>query len=181
MRFMMLLLVFASFNVHADGFFRPAFSYTIDNSESNGFATKENRRMIDLGGGYVGEKGLVVMGQYSTEKKQKQTEPSPATNEDRTSLGVGAGWMSRKEVGPYITGIYYLQSEDQVSGTTYKGKGYEVDLGLRVSIQKFFVGFQLTYRSFKYTEISSGSSTSSLTQPRKQTNLDPTVAVIFEF
>lgn len=184
MRLILVLLFAGPAFAHAGGFFRPAFSYTIDHDKSASSDTTETRRMIDFGGGYISEKGLTILGQYSLEKKKTETSTptgSTTTDADRTSLGVGAGWTSLRDVGPYLHGIYYLQSEDVVSGTTYKGDGYEADLGLKVAIRKVSIAFQLTYRHFKYTKSTAGSTTTTLTQPREQTNLDPTIALFLEF
>ncbi len=186
MRYLFLTVLLATpFSVNAAGFFRPAFSYTIDENESNGITEKEARRMIDLAGGYITDKGITILAQYSLEKKKTTTEnsgTSSSTDSDRTSIGVGGGWTTRQDIGPYIHGIYYMQSEEIEDGVTYKGGGYEVDLGFKAAIRKLSIAFQLSYRAFEYDEFtSSGGTSAALPQPRKQANLDPTFAIFLEF
>lgn len=161
---------------HADGLIRPALGYTIDKTESGGSATTTTRQLIDIGGGYVTDSGVMLLGMYSTETKTVASSSS-TTNFNRSSYGGGIGWMAKQSSGPYVDGIYFLDATMTSNSSTYKGNGWQIDVGYNFEVSRVGIGMQLTYRSFTYSKLNG----STLNNPYKQTNLDPMFAVLITF
>lgn len=158
----------------AEVLFRPAFTYTIDKTEQNS-TTTTTRRVIDIGAGYVGNEGWMILGMYGMENKTVD-DGTNVHKIDRNSMGLGGGYM-QKGGGFYVDGIYFIQSEMTIGSTKHKGDGWQIDLGYNFNFSRVGLGAQLTYRSFKYTK--AGEAT--LTPPLKQTNLDPMFALVMAF
>jgi hypothetical protein len=182
--FLSLLMLFISALARADGFLKPSAAYMIDRKESGGVTEKVYRQVLDFAGGYSTSSGWTILAQYSTEKRTEKTKSSmveTTTVDSRTSFGPGLGWKSPKEMGPFIFGTYYFQNEDTVSSFTYKGPGYQIDVGYAFAIRQVSLGLQLSYKRFDYKKMTVGSTTFDLTTPKSQSNLDPGIALIVNF
>jgi hypothetical protein len=170
-------------------YFKPTVMYLIDNAENQGGGnSKENnsRQLIDVGFGFIFEKGLTVGGIYATEKRTTETTTvsgaSSTVTTDRTSLGAGVGWSSPKEMGPFVMAYYFPQST-YVNTTTsynYSGSGYQLDLGVRFKMKHVYFGLQLSYKFFEYKEYTVATTKQSLSDPLKHTNVDPYISVFFQ-
>ena len=160
----------------ADGLFRADFGYMLDDTQSNGSDTKTTRQLIDLTGGYIFQPGWVLTAQYAMEKVDA-TNSGTTTESNRTSYGPGGGWVSRQNVGPYVTGTFYFASNWVTPGATYQGWGYQLDVGMKVDIQKIFLVGGLSYEYFEYAKTSTGTVSPSL----KQSHIDPRIGLQIEF
>lgn len=168
------LMLFLSFDVFADGLFRAQFGYDMD--ESNSASTTDvtrTRQFIDLAGGYLWSEGFVLGGQYAMEKDDETNKQEG----NRTSYGPMLGWISRSDVGPYITGTYYLSSKYVQGGNSYDGNGYQVDLGLRVNLSKIYLVAGMSYESFDYGK----NNGAAISPDLKQSHIDPRLGLQLEF
>lgn len=176
-----ILLIFTVYlfasHAYADGVIRAGVGYLINEISSGGTTTKTTRQNIDIAGGYRGDSGWALLGQYAIGKITTATTPGSTVNGNRTSYGVGGGWITREMTGAYLTGIYYLSSEYEQQGTTYKGKGYQVDAGLKMNVSRLCMILGLAYENYTYDKISTGT----LTTPRKETHLGPRVGIEIDF
>lgn len=159
---------------HGEGLIRPALSYAIDKSESDGSTTTTTRRLIDLTLGYMTGDGWTLLGLYGNQNTNYDSEGS-VTITERTGYGVGGGYYSKS--GPYIDAVYYLIAKEEGGGNKYEGDGYQVDLGYKFDVGSVGLGLQLAYRSFNFKKLNG----STLSPTRKQTNLDPMFALLFTF
>jgi hypothetical protein len=159
---------------HADFMFRPAVTYTSDESGTSP-TTKTTRRVIDLGAGYVSPGGWSLLAVYGMENRKVEA-PGSSTTGDRTSLGAGGGWTAGA-TGAYVDAVYFFQAEYSVGSTNYKGTGWQVDLGYKFDVGRLQVGPQLTYRNFSYDKVN-GATQSPV---YKQNNLDPMFALCLMF
>jgi hypothetical protein len=173
---LMTALMLISPFARADGFVRGQLGYALSTESSGGNESKSTRQVIDFAGGYIAQARWALLAQYATETVKDTSGGSTVTG-NRTSYGVGGGYISGGSVGGYITGTYYLSSEYDRGGTNYKGSGYQVDLGLKVEISRIFLTAGLSYAGFTYKETQSGT----LPDPLKQTHLVPRVGLQFEF
>jgi hypothetical protein len=169
------LLLF-SIPAQADGFFRVAAGYVMDQTRSGGGETKETRQLIDFAAGFMSSQGFALFGQYAMEKNQS-TSGSTTTEGNRTSYGPGLGWMTPNGFGPYITAAYYMSSNYVVSGTTYQGTGYQVDLGLKIDLSKIFLLAGISYEKFDYPK----TSTTTLSPSLQHSHIDPRIGIQFQF
>ena len=178
-------LVFDTCVAQATIYVRPSLMYLYDRDEDNGSKTSTTRQLIDLGIGYIGQARWALGGLYATERKDVKSEPASGgtttTSGNRTSLGPTLGWVSAGDLGFYILGTYFVQSEYVEGSNTYKGNGYEADLGVRIPVRGTFVALQVSYKNFEYKKYSAGGGDVELSRPRVHTFIDPYFALFFEF
>jgi hypothetical protein len=147
----------------------------VSDEVTNGKAkTTTSRQYIDFAGGvYVMDNGLTIFGQYGMEKVQE----SSTVNGNRTSYGVGLGWHSQSTIGMYVEGLYYISSEYEVSGTTYKGNGLDFAAGVKADLSKVILVAGMAYETFTYAKTQAGP----LNPSRKETHLAPRLGIQIGF
>lgn len=147
-------------------YFRLNALYQSEETEQS-TSSKSSRTLLDLGGGYTWPSGFTLGALYATEKRDNGTSTT-----DRTSYGPTLGYMQEGE-GFFILGTYFFKSEYE----EYDGDGYGIDVGYRFKVSSVGLGLQMSYRHFKYDELSGAS----VNPPLKHTYLDPYFTLWIEF
>lgn len=161
----------------AQGLVRGSFGYGLDEISQSNTTDKTTRMYIDFMGGYKFTETWAILAKYAMEKVTIVNSPGATINGNRTSYGAGIGWSSADQVGMYAEAIYYLNSEYDVGGTTYKGWGYHVGTGLKVNLSSVFLMAGFGYDGFVYGSTQSGS----LSPKRKEAHLAPRIGIQVEF
>lgn len=175
-------LLFANLS-QAAVFLKPTFSVYQKQEENSGTKESLSRTVIELPVGWISQSGIDIHGTYSTDKNTAKSETGGVSTEltgSRTSLGAGLGWFSKGDPGFYAMGTYYLSSDYIEDTRTYKGTGYQIDAGVKIGFRRVLIGLQVSHKYFEYKKYTMGGATVDLTEPRKQTYLDPAVSVIIE-
>lgn len=92
-----------------------------------------------------------------------------ASDANRKSYGISVGYYSVKDF--YVNLHYFISSKYSFgSGAEYsKGSGFGADLGFLSKItSSFYVGLVITHRSYSYSEMSAGGSSSSVSSTHKE-------------
>lgn len=173
---MSLSALLISTQVRADGFFRLSTVYLTESDNQGGTTTTETRWPMDIYLGYLDQGGWTIFGQYGTENDKSESGGTASTS-NRTTMALGIGYMARKDFGPFITGSYFLDNKLITNGTTYSGDGYQVALGIKMNVSRFFFTVELDYRNTTYKK----SGTSELNPKWVHTNLEPMLGAMFEF
>lgn len=160
-KLLVLSLVLFAQNALADGYLRAQPMYLSQGSGSGEITTRTSRTLVDVGGGFVHSAGWTLGVLYATEAQQS----TGSATSNRASFGPTLGWMKGGGEGPYVLATYFMSS----TLDSYKGTGYEVDLGYAFPLGKFSLGVQMSYKRFKYTE----SGGSSLALAYEQEYVDP--------
>lgn len=145
----------------ADAYFRLGAMYLSTSVEQGGSSSDSSRLLIDVGAGYVNPKGWTVGGLYSTESSDAEPQ----------AYGVTAGWITRKEMGFYTLGTYFVSSK---SNGYESGWGYQADLGYRITLRKLTIAPQISYKSHTY-DIMGSEETVTIS------HVDPMLVVFFDF
>lgn len=156
-----LSVVLAPRSVRADAYLRLGAMYLSTSVEQGGSTSEASRLLIDVGGGYVNPKGWTIGGLYSTESSDAEPQ----------AYGVTAGWITRKEMGFYTLGTYFVSSK---SNGYESGWGYQADLGYRITLRKLTIAPQISYKSHTY-DITGSEETVTVT------HVDPMLVVFFDF
>ena len=156
-----LLILFGAHEAKAEGYIRAGAMY-LSGKSGNGTLSGTSRTLVDFGGGYVLPAGWTIGALYGTES---QTYTPTGTPENRTSFGPTVGWMKPGEEGAFLLASYFLTT----TLNTYKGTGYQVDVGYKFPINRVSAAMQISYKRFKYNEISS----SPVDPPYEQEYFDP--------
>ncbi|MES2965265.1 MAG: hypothetical protein V4760_15370 [Bdellovibrionota bacterium] len=135
----------------AQGYVRAEAMY-LSSGGGSGSIDKTTRTLIDVGAGFAHADGWTLGFLYGTEAVN-YSSTSPSTN--RASFGPSVGWMQGPMNGVYTMFTYFLTS----TYSSYKGTGYQLDVGYQVPLGKVGLGVQLSYKRFKYPE--SGGATIS--------------------
>lgn len=129
-------------------------NYTDEFGAGNKVETTETFYDIKLG--YALSNGLYFGGLYSG-----MTRDQNDVKQSRSSYGASLGYVSG---GWFLMGHYLLSSEYKIgSDVTYTGgTGFQADLGhwFRIANQ-FFIGPQVTYRTWTYSDLKTDSGTQS--------------------
>lgn len=164
-----LILVFGSLvgarEARAQGYIRGGAMYLSEGSGS-GTINKTSRTLIDVGAGYAHADGWTLGFLYGTESV---TYSGGAASTNRASFGPSVGYM-KADTGFYGMASYFLTS----TYSSYKGTGYEIDVGYKVPMGKVSLGVQMSYKRFKYTE----SGGSSIDPPYEQEYIDPYFVIV---
>ena len=138
----------------------------------NGIKTQNKTTDTDIRFGKVFQKyyaGII----YS----QSSNDSSDA---NRTSYGLSTGYYSEKDL--YIAAHYFFNSKFNRGGGTVdeKGSGYEIDLGgLFKFTSSFYMGLMMAYKTFSYSERTTGGTTTAVSISHKE--LMPLFTVGFTF
>ena len=103
-----------------------------------------------------------------------------SSNANRTSYGLSTGYYSEKDL--YIAAHYFFSSKFNRGGGTVdeKGSGYEVDLGgLFKFTSSFYMGLMMAYKTFSYSERTTGGLTTGVSIFHKE--LMPLFTIGFAF
>lgn len=182
-----ILLIMASPCISsAIGFLKPTFTMYQFEDDHLGVKQSTKRTIVEFAMGWSHQNGFTAHGMYSTEKNSRLTEyaSSGSTTEiagNRTSTGLGLGWISPADPGLFVLATYHLASDFIEDSLIYKGKGYQLDGGVKFSFRRLMLGLQFSYKTYEYGSYNSGSSTIELTEPRKQTYLDPMAFMLIQF
>lgn len=167
-RLTLVALTVVSCTVRADVMLKLATIY-LSSSSGSGVQTTTSRMLIDVNPAYITQKGWAFGGIYAQESINSTGSQTVA----RTSMGPSVGWVSRRENGFYAIAHYFFSSEV----SPLKGSGYQADLGYKFKIKKVALGLQMSYKGFTYTE----SNGTKLSEPQKETKIDPYFVLLIEF
>lgn len=160
-------------NCSGTGFVRGQLGYVSDETKTGTTTTDSSRQYIDFTAGiYVMDNGLAIIGEYGLEKTKESQ-----VNGDRSSYGAGIGWYSQSPIGMYVEGLYFISSEFDRSGTTYKGNGLSFGAGVRADLSKVVLVAGMTYETFTYNKTDTGA----LSPVRKESHIAPRLGVQIEF
>lgn len=127
----------------------------------NGFKTQSKATDTDL--------RLMRIEKYWSYGAIYSLSSNDASDSSRTSLGLSVGYYSEKDV--YLNYHYYFSSKYSFGGGSEysKGNGYEFDVGFLSKItSSFYVGILMAIKSFNYSEMTQGGSTSAVTASHKE-------------
>lgn len=161
-------LIFSN-QIFATGFLKLSGSYQSSESGSEGATNESSVTRLDLNAGVITQKGWVLGAMYGTDKYK-----SDGSTLDRTGIGPTLGWVSRKEMGPYILATYFLSLE---RSDDYEGKGFQVDLGYRFALRKVSISPQISYKDFTYDKVGGATLSPNFIDKR----IDPYIALWIEF
>ena len=179
--FVALAAVLAVKPAEAKIYFQPRLMYLEETDKSNSGDSTRKRTLIDAALGYGMDNGLLIGAIYATEKRQWSSSAGGASDATRTSMGPSVGWMGSDAVAPYVMGTYYLSSEYVTGSYTYKGTGFQIDLGVNFKVGPGAVGLQLSYKKFDYNKYTLSGRDFDLSPADSQGFIDPYFAFAFEF
>ena len=155
----------------ASGYVRASGSYL---SQSDSSVYDQTRALIDVGSGSVTENGWTIGLLYGYEKDSGGENKTGSSNSvSRSSIGPTFGWTSKKEMGPFILGTYFLSS---TRSDGYSGSGMQLDTGYKMAVGSVELALQLSYKRFSYNKLS-GASTAAF----NQSFFDPYFGLWFSF
>lgn len=163
LRFFAFLSVFvcALSSARADGYFKLGASYMSTAVETSSGDSDASRFLLDLGAGYVSEKGWAVGGMYSME----------SSDDDPKAYGISGGWITRRETGFYALGTYFISAKNS---SFENGWGYQADIGYRITLRNFSLAPQISYKKFTY-DIEGSDETVAIS------HIDPMFVAFVEF
>lgn len=161
-------------------FLKPSATYSQAGELIGVNETKSTRSVVDVSGGlYDDSIGFTLHGTYASDKSSTHSEPPVIdTNQSRTSTGLGIGYIQSRDPGFFVLGHYYFNSEYATATTSYKGKGYQVDVGCKLAFYKVSLGFQLSYRKYKFDK---DRDQKDIADPIEQAFIDPMFTLIVPF
>ena len=149
-------------DAYAEGYFRIGGSYMSSKVESSSSTSDSSRLLIDIGAGYIAEKGWSLGGLYSLE----------SSDSDPKAYGLTGGWISRSENGFYALGTYFIKASDSSYSS---GWGYQADLGYRIALRRVLIAPQISYKKYTYDVDTTGDETISIS------HIDPMVVMWVDF
>ena len=184
--FVLSLILLTGQNAFSAAVLKPTGSYMQSIDDSGTTKTTKTRTIIEIPFGYYFDMGVGALGIYSTEKGLDKTESTSgggtsAVETSRTSYGAGIGWMDSSDIGIFVNGYYFFNTEMTQSTTTYKGTGYQADLGIKFPVKRAFLAVQFSYKYYEYNKTTAGGVETDLATPRKLQFFDPQAAIIVMF
>ncbi len=173
----LLMVVFVSFEAHAQWVFSPAFYYASTTTKpSSGASSTSTATYIHARVGYRLTDLIYVGGIYATEKTNCGGTPC----DERTGYGPSIGLMSENLYGILH---YYVNVEDgSPSGSKrVEGTGPQIDLGYYFKMNDTFgLAPQLTWRSITWKKIKAvgGAETED---KHTESNIFPMIALFVMF
>lgn len=148
----------------------------------------------DLRIGVRAMENIFLGGIYGIDDSRVKTTgySSPSQNYDekttRRSYGPLAGYVAEDF---YVLAAYHFASEWKIesvpsaapsSTSTYTGRGYQLDAGLKIPLWGFWISPQLSYKYFSYAKlVSSTSGESTLSPELSVEKIDPSLGLWFFF
>lgn len=166
-------------------YIHPSAMYLEDYKSASGVQTTTRRTLIDLTGGYSFDNGIAIGFIFGTEKQKTIAINTYYTSESeasRSSYGPSLGWITPKNSGPYILASYLTNSDYDALPYSYRGDGFQIDLGFRFAVKSAYMSLQLSYKSFTYKKYTYMTSpTVELSDPMKHRYVDPYFGFFFDF
>lgn len=155
----------------AGGYMRLSGMYMSSSYQlTDGSTVEGTRTMYDLSAGFVDDKGWTIGALYGTEK---ESNADGTQSMDRSGFGPSGGWITTKDSGFYGLFTYFLNP----TLGSYKGTGYQLDVGYKFMIKKISFAPQLSKKHFTYTELSGQKLANNYVTDR----LDPYFVVWVDF
>jgi len=135
--------------------FSPGLFYHASEETNLGTDSESTETFYDIKLGVTLSNNIYLGAIYASD-----TNDVGSTEFTRTSYGASIGYM--QPMGWYLMGHYFISSEyERGTTTTYQdGSGFQFDVGYMFDLGSgFFVGPQLTYKTFEYGEAESGGNT----------------------
>lgn len=145
--FFILILQFFSSLALADGYMRLSGMYMSSSYQlEDGSKVDGSRTMYDLSAGVVNDKGWTIGVLYGTEK---ESSADGTQSMERSGIGPSGGWITTKDSGFYGLLTYFLNP----TLGSYKGTGYQLDVGYKFMIRKISFAPQFSKKHFAYDEL----------------------------
>lgn len=175
-KFLLTLVFLQTVNAHADVVLKPMLLYSIDKTQST-TTTTTTRQLIDFQGGYLSPDGWAILGMYGQENITDSSNGSSSSSE-RSCYGAGGGWFGKQDHGVFIDAIYFIDAKLTGGGNTYKGDGWQADLGYKFSLgSSVSFAAQFAYRNLNFKKLNSNT----LSPAYVRTKLDPMIGFVFQF
>lgn len=168
--FATLFVLLSSTSAFADGYFKGGLLYQSDKSATEGSTGGTNRQLLELGAGYLDDKGWMYGLMQSTDTYSSNSGGGSAS---RTAMGPSIGWMSSKENGPYGMFTYFYTA----TMDTMTGSGFQIDVGYKFAVRKLAFGFQLSKKQITFDK----SGGAAMSPKYIEDKIDPTFVMIVTF
>jgi hypothetical protein len=124
-------------------------SYKTTSDDDSGPSYSSSRILYDMGIGYLHEKGWMLGAMY-------QSDGGGAEYPGNVSYGPSLGWVSQKDVAPYVVAHYFFKSGIGASSTsseTERSWGYQADFGFKAPLSRVTFAFQISYKHYSHGTI----------------------------
>ncbi|MCB0415439.1 MAG: hypothetical protein KDD50_13975 [Bdellovibrionales bacterium] len=163
----------AQANIGSGVIFKPDLIYTTK-TQGQGTTTTTTEQVLDLSLGFLGNNGLFYGVKYAN-----YTYSVGGTDITLPKLGAGIGYVSG---GWNFIFNYFIDAQYKVTSTsTYKGTGFEFDLGYAFNAGGWAVGPTLSYFSNTFTKLSSSGTEVDVSPNYTLTGIVPKISLWFSF
>lgn len=138
--------------------FSPGLFYHASEETNTGTDSERTQTFYDIKLGVTLSNNIYLGAIYASD-----TEDVGSGDIARTSYGATVGYMQPS--GWYLLGHYFISSEVEFSGGGEygDGSGFQFDVGYMFQFgNSFYVGPQLSYKTFEYGEATAGGATTDI-------------------